>query len=57
MSTPGTIGAVRLSAVQGRTEVKACPRCGHRRKARKNAGLCADCKTCLTPAEYLLWVA
>ena len=55
MGAHGTIGAVHLSAVKGRTEVKACPRCGHERKARKNARICADCVSVLSPAERILW--
>lgn len=34
-----------------------CKRCGIEREARKNAILCADCRSVLTPGERAIWAA
>jgi hypothetical protein len=34
----------RSTVDQSRTDARTCPRCGIPREARKNAGLCRDCK-------------
>lgn len=51
----GTIRGSRIHEVREPAEVKACPRCGHERKARKNAGLCESCVSTMTPAERAAW--